>query len=284
MASTTDRTKGLWLYFILTLVLMLASWGLMAILQIPGASTDPAAPPVSPVGLILLFVGGFSPSIAGVIATWRVGGGAGLRSLWKSAVQFALGRKAYAVILLVPLLDVGLRAAVQAIQGGSAGQSLLITQPLRLIGFTIQIFFLGPISEEFGWRGFALGRLLSKWSAARASLLLGVLWSLWHLPLFFIPNTVQHGYGAWLPEFLIFLAMTTGATFLYTWLYLETNGSLWSAILFHFTANYSKSFWATFGDDGLTGRLISAGLWIVIAMVIAASWSKRPAMSLAPSQ
>ncbi len=283
MAQTADRAKGVWLFLILTLGLMLGSWGVMAIWQIPGASTDPKAVPASPVGLILLFVGGLSPSIAGIITTWRVMGRAGLRDLWRSATQFALGWKAYALILLIPVLEIGLRAAIRTVQGGAVGQSALIAEPLSLIGFTVQIFLLGPISEEFGWRGFALGRLLSRSSASRASLLLGLVWSFWHLPLFFIPNTAQQGFGAWLPEFLIFLVSVTSSAFLYTWLYLQTNGSLWSAIMLHFTANFSRSFWATFVNDGLTGRLLSAVIWLAIALVLVISWSKRPAMSLAPS-
>jgi membrane protease YdiL (CAAX protease family) len=49
-----------------------------------------------------------------------------------------------------------------------------VAQPLSLISLTVMMFFLGPFSEEFGWRGFALDRLLARWSALPSSLILGV--------------------------------------------------------------------------------------------------------------
>jgi len=92
--------------------------------------------------------------------------------------------------------------------------------------------------------------------------------------LFFISNTAQQNYGNPLPEFLTFALTVIGSTVLYTWLYLGTNRSLWSAILFHFTSNFSLSFLATMVDDGVIGRLITAGIYLVLAIVIGFSWKK----------
>jgi membrane protease YdiL (CAAX protease family) len=69
------------------------------------------------------------------------------------------------VILGLPLLVRGLQAVVFALRGGVFVTPPFVAQPLSLIGLTVMMVFLGPFSEEFGWRGFALDRLLARWSA-----------------------------------------------------------------------------------------------------------------------
>jgi hypothetical protein len=72
MSDNRKSGKGLWQFFVLTYAIALLTWGSMIVLRMPGGSTDPNAPPPSPLGLLLLVLGGFAPSIAGVIVT-RVG-------------------------------------------------------------------------------------------------------------------------------------------------------------------------------------------------------------------
>ncbi len=267
--------KGLWQFFVLTYAIALLTWGSMIVLRMPGGSTDPNAPPPSPLGLLLLVLGGFAPSIAGVIVTGWVGGRDGLRDLWRRATRFDLGWKAYLFIVAFPLLAVGLRAVLYLIGGGVLGRSALLSSPLALAAFMIQIAVLGPISEEFGWRGFALDALLARWGPLGASLVLGLLWALWHLPLFFIPDTTQANYGSSLHEFPIFAVVPIGSAVVYTWLYLGTGRSLWSALLFHFTMNFCASFWTTLANDGLNGRLLWAGIFVAAAILIALGWRRR---------
>jgi len=274
---TTGNRDGLWLFFAMTIAISLVTWGAMAVAGIPGASTDPAAPPPSAAGLLLLMLGGFAPSISGGVLTRRLQGAAGLRSLWQRARQLALGWKAYAVIVGLPVLLVAVRAAVFAAGGGVAGRSLLLDSPAALIAFIVQIALFGPISEEFGWRGFALERMLQRWTASRASLLLGTLWALWHVPLFFIIGTSQWRLGNVWMEFPVFALVPIGAAFVYTWLHQVTRGSLWAALLFHFTANLCISWWATLADDGLEGRLAASAVMALAAVVVAIGWRKRPA-------
>jgi membrane protease YdiL (CAAX protease family) len=96
-----------------------------------------------------------------------------------------------------------------------------------------QIIFVIIISlgEEFGWRGFALPRLQERYSALASSLILGVLWSLWHFPGYLV--------GAGVPldmPFYLFTLWVIPATILMTWVYNNTS-SVWAAILFHSSAN-----------------------------------------------
>lgn len=264
--------KGAWQFFVLTYAISLLAWGTMIVLRLPGGSTNPSAPPPSPLALLLLVLGGFAPSIAGVLVTWWARGREGLRELWRRALRFDLGWKAYLFILAFPLLAVALRALLYWMDGGAFGRSKLLTSPLAWLPFTIQIAVLGPISEEFGWRGFALDALLARWRPLGASLILGILWAFWHLPLFFIAGTAQANYASPPREFPIFALATLGSAFLFTWLYLGTGRSLWSALLFHFTMNFCVSFWVTLADDGFSGRFVWAVIVVAAAIVVAIGW------------
>ena len=86
--------------------------------------------------------------------------------------------------------------------------------------------------EEVGWRGFALSRLQKDYFALGATLLVGILWGLWHLPLFFWKNNPMSHYP-FLPWFLGTLAIS----FVYTWLYNRSSGSLLVVTLFHVFGN-----------------------------------------------
>jgi membrane protease YdiL (CAAX protease family) len=101
---------------------------------------------------------------------------------------------------------------------------------LAQLGIFLPLLVLGPLSEEIGWRGYALGRLQTRWNALTSSLIVGLVWALWHLPLFMMVGSSYHELG--LP-FISFLAGIMANSVLYTWLYNNTKQSIWSAILLH---------------------------------------------------
>jgi membrane protease YdiL (CAAX protease family) len=107
---------------------------------------------------------------------------------------------------------------------------------LAQLGNFLPLLILGPLSEEIGWRGYALGRLQTRWNALTSSLIVGLVWALWHLPLFMMVGTSQHELG--LP-FIGFLVGFMANSILYTWLYNNTKQSLWSAILLHWLFTYA---------------------------------------------
>ena len=94
------------------------------------------------------------------------------------------------------------------------------------------VIFVVVVGEELGWRGFALPSLLEKRSALAASLILGVLWSAWHLPTFLVPGTPQYG-----KSIIAFVLMTTTYSVLLAWIYVHTAGSVLIATLVHGAMN-----------------------------------------------
>ena len=259
---------GLRAYFLLTYAVMLSTWGVMALFRIPGTAVASRSAQPAPGALLLFLLGGFSPTIAGVVMTGRVEGRGGLRDLWARAKRTHLGWTWYAAILAAPVLVLAARIAVHVGRGGVLGASPLLTRPFGLLGFTLPIIVSGPLSEEFGWRGFALDRLLTGRGGGAADLILGGFWAFWHLPLFFIPGTIQQLHGRPAVEFPIFTLQVLGLTVLFNRLYRETNRSLFAVILAHTAFNWFYSFAETFMNGGVLSRLVNAGAIAALAGIL----------------
>ena len=130
----------------------------------------------------------------------------------------------------------------------------------------LQILFIGgALGEELGWRGFALPRLLRIMPDFQATLLLGLIWSLWHLPLFFMMGTVQSNIPIWQ-----FMVQNTVISFFYTWLYDRTKGNLWLMIFLHAIANTAAAvfpYWQT-----NAGRFIGLGILLISCIALFIVW------------
>jgi membrane protease YdiL (CAAX protease family) len=147
------------------------------------------------------------------------------------------------------------------------------------------LFFGGPLGEELGWRGFALPRLQARRTAYGASLLLGLVWGLWHIPLYFVPGTGQFETvsGGLSPAFAIgaFVVWTIGLSILFTWLFNESKGSLIVVILFHTSINLGAFVPAAVGSTGATSFLYAIVTWVVAVIVI--SRYRRTSLASAPA-
>ena len=113
---------------------------------------------------------------------------------------------------------------------------LFETSMNSLFSFLLVNLITGPLGEEFGWRGFALPRLLRSFSPLVASLILGLIWGVWHLPSFFFSELPQGSIS--LP---IFVLGALSLSIIITWMYLHVKGSVLFSILLHYTVNFSLS-------------------------------------------
>jgi len=213
-----------------------ASWGLFAF-------------PLSLASIGLL--GAFGPSLAAVILTATGEGVSGLRRLVGRLLLWRVGLRWYARVLLFPAAISLASTALYVLFGGPAPDfadppvtlfyppELSEISPMVLLPFVLlqTLLFSSPMGEEIGWRGYALPRLQALRSALWASVILGLLWALWHLPLY-----LTHGHPLSGEFFGWALLGFVADAILFTWVYNNTRGSLLLALLFHASFNVTELF------------------------------------------
>ncbi|HWI63321.1 MAG TPA: type II CAAX endopeptidase family protein [Symbiobacteriaceae bacterium] len=177
----------------------------------------------------------FSPTIIAVILTAITDGWEGAKKLLLRYVQWRVGGRWYVaafalawIPLLVALVYIALGNPPRGLEPGMT--------PGMLLFYLVYNLYAGPLSEEGGWRGYALPRLQKHFSALTSSLILGVIWSCWHLPFY-----MNSGGKAGIP-FPAYLALVTVMTIFLTWLYNNTGGSLLLTMLAHFSFNAGQAF------------------------------------------
>lgn len=194
-----------------------------------------------------LTLGGIMPSVMGIIFTRKPD----RKDLWRRLISFKLIHPSgYLIIFLtIPLIHVLTFLSLKIT--GNATPSLYgmintLTNPSLLLILVLSELVGGPLAEELGWRGFLLDRLQEKWSAYTSSLILGAIWTVWHLPLFFIIGTSQHRMSSPLGLAGFILQVIT-LSFLFTWIYNRNNRSILSTLLCHFMVNWCGSLLGQFG-------------------------------------
>jgi len=267
-STKRNRSDGLWGFFILTYVLMLLTWGVLAIFQMGVASSTSTDAPTSPLAMSLYFLGGFTPSIAGFVMAYRQHGRAGLRDLWKRSIQFNLGGKWYLAIISIPLIVQVGTGLIFKVQGGDFVRPEFLDQPVLMIVLVISIFVGGALLEEFGWRGFAQDRVLARWGVVRGSLILGMMWAPWHLPLFFVPGTGQQQMGNPVLMFFAYAVQVVSFSILFSWIYSNTRRSIWGAMLFHFMINFSATMMIYIAEVSMKFMYFTnAGMYLLLAVI-----------------
>jgi uncharacterized protein len=201
--------------------------------------------------------------LAAIVVTALVDGKAGLKDLFSRLIRWRVGIQWYALIFLLPTLICTIAAwFLIAVAGAVADFTKLPAWKDVLERFLFILLFIG-LGEEPGWRGFALEKLQQKRSPVAASGILGCVWALWHLPLM--------GTEFSLPVIPAFLISLFAATFIQTWIYNNTRGSILLQMLFHTTVNTIGAgfiFPLFGGPDATLLWYVSASLWMISAVAL----------------
>ena len=194
--------------------------------------------------------------------------------LSKEGVKGSLGLlrspKYYLAALFVPAVFV--TAVVLIVQTLGLGEfrwseaTWSVYLMLLVIALPVTLFTFG---EEYGWRGYLLPRLLPL-GEIRASVLIGVIWGVWHLPLL-LAGLNYPGVNVWL-ALIIFTFVTVALSFTYTWFYVASSGSVLVAAVFHASTNqFSDTFWVPpllSGANPFAPSLVSAVLIMALVVVV----------------
>lgn len=189
------------------------------------------------------------PGIAAWAVVRAVHGKQGEQAFFAGLLRWAAGVRWYVVALVLPvvltLTAAALAGELDAVRLG-AWAALLIT---------FGTYLLAAVPEEAGWRGFALPRLQERHGALRASLIIGVLWALWHLPLLWNPDNPMSSY-----PLLAWFAGTVLVSVVYTWLYNGSGGTVLVVVVFHAAANTASEL--------VEGYLATEALVIAVVAVV----------------
>ena len=250
-------------------------WGPLALLKIPTISfVSDAKGPFWAIALYL--IGGFVPSLLAIFLTWKKERLPGLRILGQRIIQFRLGWRWYVFTFLIVSVGTAGQLTINKLLGNTFNRYLFGAQ----LGSFLPLLIIGPLSEEIGWRGYALERLQTRWNALTSSLIVGLVWALWHLPLFMMVGTSYHESGV---PFISFLIILMASSILYTWLYNNTQQSLWSAILLHWLYTYA----AQVLSSGVTRSPLYYWLeylpYVVMAFVVVLIWKPHSVSSSSSS-
>lgn len=220
-------------------------------------------------------LGIFGPVVAALILTLSTEGYEGLREIKAKTTRWRYGRRWWAATLFIPPILIGGMYGAYLLLGGvsqrsammqmlqDAGASAAIVVPV-LVLVTILLSF----GEEAGWRGYLLPVLQTRLNALAASLVLGVVWFLWHIPLAYLPGQAEGQF-----PLLLWGTTITLTSVLYTWLYNNTRGSLLSVTLLHAGLNVWGPLVALHPDetgDPLSAYIMVGGYGIVAIILILA--------------
>ncbi len=180
------------------------------------------------------FLGGSMPSFVALFISYITGGKNEAKELIKRLAKWRVKPLWYLFVLLFSFIFYYLPYLISNLFGAS--YELYLREPFYLIPvhFLIALVFWGPLGEELGWRGYALPRLQSRYGPQLSSMILGVIWGVWHLPLFFIGGSSQIGsnFGLYTVSVIIY-------SLIYTWVFNRTKGSVLISCLLHTSFNYT---------------------------------------------
>jgi membrane protease YdiL (CAAX protease family) len=245
---------------------------LTALCQAPGVLALRRGVAPSTASLLLMAIGSSGPTLVAILLSAAAGGGGGVRALLRRR-----GRPTWLLCLLALFLIPGahlLGSVVLAVFGRHGAHHLVY---LPLLPEQLAIAVVAPFGEEYGWRGYALPRLQALVTPLSASVVIGVVWTAWHVPAYLVPQ-------ASLGDLVLSMPALLAGSVIATWLYNASLGSMRVVLLLHLSAHLDNVFRARAAGDGLTPLLSTSVVLIAIAVALVASGRMRSASAVGIAQ
>ena len=269
--DSSRATRAVVVFFVIAFLFPWLGWTALALSGLPHSSG---------LGIALFMTGGFC-SIGGIVAEYVARGRGGVSELFRRAVRARVAPQWWAFALLLPLVWCALGAVLYGLQHGGVGP-VKWSALARLASPSLLVWVVsGPLGEEFGWRGFLLPRMLERFRPRTASLVLGVIWVIWHVPLY------VRGYFATPLGTLNFGGAVVCLALLLTLLHLRARASLLLAIVFHWAVNAAPAvvagmFPAQPRRDGPDSYDLVAIVAVTVVFALASRLWRLPSEALLP--
>jgi membrane protease YdiL (CAAX protease family) len=217
----------IFVFFVLTFLL---SWSCFAGAAFVGGGTLSPPSGIAVPAYAIFLLGVFAPALVAIAITARCDGRDGVVALLGQIANYPRQIKWY---LFAVTYMAAIKLAAAALHRIATGTWPSFGRlPLFLMMIAILVSTPVQAGEEIGWRGYALPRLTAKFGLGRASIVIGIIWACWHLPLFLIPgsDTYHQSLGT-------SVLGVTAVSVAMAWLYWRTNGSLLLTMLMHAAIN-----------------------------------------------
>ena len=260
--STDVKQRHLITFFTLSFLFSWVVWAYMIFFDIPDN-----------LYIWILFLGAFGPTFAAIYLVHRHENSASIKDFWIRTVSITrISWKWYFFIFLIYPAILIFGFFIYSLFGGTSPGADDFIGGLNTAGDYLFLIFMmmlgGPIAEELGWRGYALDPMRKKSGLIYASLLLGLIWIIWHFPLFFVEGSSQNAKGFGI-AFYSWCIQLIANSFIFTLVYFNTRRSILSAILLHFFANvlYPPNLEST-------GEIIFTFVRVAVIVIIIIYWKK----------
>ena len=219
-----------------------------------------------------LFLGAFGPAVGACYSVWTLKGKSELGVFLKSFMSVRFGWKVW--LSIFGILG-GVNIIAWYIPELFGHDRLLMLLPTIYVFPAVWLFmiFLGGGQEEIGWRGYIMPLIESKYGYCIGSIILGVVWSCWHIPLWFIPGTNQ----VYMP-FIAFLIGHVGLSFFLSWIIRASDKKPLAGLIAHGTSNALISILPTFIVDVNAFQLrfwIHQILLLIVGVLIIVALKRR---------
>ena len=246
-------------FIVLTFVTTWVLWGWV----IRQSGFQPNVSPALTLGGPIFLVGVFAPGLVAVALTARDDGGVAVRALLRRIGRWRVDLRFYGIALsLMPATKLAVAVLYRVVSG--TWPLFGETRPVVLVAATV-LSTLGQAGEEVGWRGYLLPRLTDRIGLAPASLMVGLIWAAWHLPLFFAPGSDTNH-----QSFPFYVLQIMAYSIALTWLYWRTGGSLLLTMFMHSAFNNMKDIVPSAGVPGDSAFTLDATL--VLRLTVLFLW------------
>jgi uncharacterized protein len=213
---------------------------------------------------VLLISANFGPTLAGFAVVALFSTRSGLRNWLARCMNWHIGWHWWALVFLVPpVLMMSVRAVQSAFGGPVSALPSGIEILLVLANFGFGLLVGGPLGEEFGWRGYAMNALTARLKWPVAALIVGVIWGLWHVPLFFMVGTVQSHM-----QMAPFMVSIVSSSMVFGWLFEHTKRSVLPALILHTSVNAWIAILAIPVSTIIKPYAIVATIFVTVASVL----------------
>ncbi len=246
---TSKRNK---IFLVFTFTITWVSWWILSYLTNAGVVDFKSA-----IGQLLFILGGSAPTVVAFVAVALTKKDGEMSEFTSRILKAKVKPFLYFFAVLTPvalgLVSLGIVSVIDS--------QYLLRNPLQPVYLFISAFFISIVFggiEEIGWRGILQPSLTKRFSLIVSNFIIGIIWALWHLPLFYVPGTSHYG-----KQFIFYGLAAIGYSSFLTWLYAKTN-SIFLCILFHAAINATAAI-------GLSVSMAEKGVYVYSTIFIFAA-------------